>query len=70
MNKELRGQKKLNTRNLSSIHPLPLIHLRAGIAHMAGYTLDRSPVGHRANTERQMTIHTHIHTYGQFKINT
>lgn len=25
----------------------------------------RPPVHHRANTEKQATIHTHIHTYGQ-----
>ena len=31
-----------------------------------GYTLDRSPVHHRA-TCRQTTTHTHIHTYVQFR---
>ena len=28
----------------------------------AGYTLDKSPPHHRANTDRQTTIHTHIQT--------
>ena len=35
----------------------------------AGYTLDRSPVYHRADTQRQTAIHSHIHTYGQFRVN-
>lgn len=29
----------------------------------AGHTLDKSP----ANAERRTTVHTHIHTYGQFR---
>ncbi len=34
----------------------------------ARLTLDKSPVHHRADTQRQTTIHAHIHTYGQFRV--
>lgn len=30
--------------------------------------MDRMPVHHSANTERKTTVHTHIYTYGQFKM--
>lgn len=33
-----------------------------------GYTLDKSPVYRRDNTDRQTTICTHLHTYGQFRL--
>ncbi len=38
------------------LEPIP-----AGIGREAGYTLDRSPVNHRA--DRQTTTDAHIHTY-------
>lgn len=56
-----------------SIRVLPLIHFRVSagldpIPHVIGYTLDGLPVYHRANTERQTIIQTHVHTYRQFRI--
>ena len=46
-----------------SIHPIP-----ADIEHEAGYTLNRSPVNHRAYIHTQTTIHSHIHTFSQFSL--
>lgn len=31
-------------------------------------TLDKLPVSHRAGAQRQTTIHSHIHTYGLFRV--
>lgn len=42
------------------VEPLPAV-----IVWDLGYILNGPPVQHRANTEKQGTIHTHIHTYGQ-----
>lgn len=33
-----------------------------------GVHLDRRPEHHGANAERQITVHTHMHTYSQFGI--
>ena len=38
---------------------------RAKPCWLLGYIPDTSPAHHRANTQRQTTIHTRIHTYGQ-----
>lgn len=54
------------------IHSLPLILVRVtgGLEPIpATIGLDRSPVCRRANTQRQTTIPTHIHTYGQNRVN-
>lgn len=57
--------------NILSIHFLMLIQFRAvvgvSLSHIcweAGYTLNRSPVYRRANTQRQTTTHM---TYGQIR---
>jgi len=44
------------------LEPIP-----AAIGREAGYTLDRSPVHHRA-TQKQTTMHAHTHSLGQFGI--
>lgn len=36
----------------------------AAMERRVGYTLERSPACHRADTERQTTIHSPFHTYG------
>lgn len=35
---------------------------------VVGHTIDRSPLCHRADTWRQKTIYTYIHTDGQIRI--
>ena len=32
------------------------------------YVLDRSPAYHRADIQRLITIHPHVHTYGRFRV--
>ncbi|XP_055362906.1 Fc receptor-like protein 5 [Betta splendens] len=48
-------------RGRGVLEPIP-----AGYGREAGYTLDGSPV-HRRATHRQTTIHSHTHTYGQWR---
>ena len=53
---------RLSVRVTGGLEPIP-----ADFGREAGYTLDKSPVHRRANTERQTCTHSHIHTYGQFR---
>ena len=56
---------RLSCEGRRELEPIP-----ADIGQEAGgYTLDRSPVYHRADTQRQTTIRPHIHTYGHSPIN-
>lgn len=45
-----------------------LEHISDVTEQKPGYILVRSPVYHRADTDSQTTIHTHIHTYVQLRI--
>lgn len=50
--------------------PLVLVRVTGGLKPISATVgLDRSSVCRRANTQRQKTIPTHIHTYGQNRVN-
>lgn len=62
----------LSCRAEYSIQSLPLVLVRVtgGLKPISATVgLDRSSVCRRANTQRQKTIPTHIHTYGQNRVN-
>ncbi|KAF7655274.1 hypothetical protein LDENG_00058650 [Lucifuga dentata] len=48
---------------MGGLEPIPAV-----IGREARYTLDRSPVYRRADTETDKHIHALIHTYGQFRV--
>lgn len=67
--KKTKNKLLIQVKHKLLIHLLPLIQfsvkgqwvLEAIPAQEAGYTLDRSPVHHRVNRERETTIHKIIH---------
>lgn len=40
---------------------------RATVQRGVGFTMDMLPDSHKANTEKQTTVHTHIHNYRQLR---